>query len=86
MNIPFDQAKFDAVKAEIDMGVDTAATLAGTVAPQYIPFIVLGQAVAKALPGLYEDVVKLVNQTEPGDADNAALAAKIAALQHPEAL
>lgn len=80
----FDQLKFDAVKAQIDAGIDTAALVAEGIAPQYIPLIVLGQAVAKALPDLYADVAKLIEQTEPTEADSAALALKIAALEHPE--
>lgn len=80
------QAQVDAVQAELQAGVTTAATIASTVAPEYIPFIILGQAVAKAIPGLVDDVVELINQTEPSDAQNAALALKIVNLGNPAAL
>lgn len=80
------QAQVDAVQAEIQAGVTTAATIAGTVAPEYLPFIILGQAVAKAIPSLVDDVVELINQTEPSDAMNAALATKITNLGNPAAL
>lgn len=80
----FDQAKFDAVKAEIDSGIDIAATVAAGVAPEYLPFIVLGKAVAKALPDLYADVARLIDKTEPTDTDTASLATKISQLEHPE--
>lgn len=80
------QAQIDAVQAEIQAAVSTAANIAAVIAPEYLPFIVLGQAVAKAFPPLVDDVVQLINNTAPSDADNAALAQKIAALANPQAI
>lgn len=80
----FDQARFDAVKAEIDSGIDVASTVAASVAPEFLPYIILGKAVAKALPDLYADVARLIDKTEPTDTDTQDLATKISQLEHPE--
>lgn len=80
------QAQVQALEAEILSGVNTVAGIASAVAPEYAPFIVLGQAVAAAMPDLINDVTALINQTEPSAADVTALATKIAALQNPAAL
>jgi hypothetical protein len=81
-----DPAQLAAIEAEIKSGIDIAAGVASTVAPQYAPFIVLGQAVAAAFPPLINDVIALIEQTEPDAAANAALALKIASLANPAAL
>lgn len=80
------QAQIQAVETEILSGINTAAGIASAVAPEYAPFIVLGQAVAAAMPDLINDVTALIQQTAPSAADVTALAAKIAALQNPAAL
>ncbi|HEV2692354.1 MAG TPA: hypothetical protein VG347_05610 [Verrucomicrobiae bacterium] len=64
----------------------TAGNIAEVIAPQYAAFIVLGIAVAKALPDLERDVLALVNQTAPTAADIQLLAQKITALANPETL
>lgn len=81
-----EQSQIDAIKAEINAVVNTGSTIAATVAPEYLPFILLGKAVALQVPNLFEDVVKLVQKTEPTDADAQELAQSIAQLQHPELL
>lgn len=83
---PEQQAKFDAIVAEVSTGVNVAATIAAGVAPEYAPLVYLGAGVAKQFPGLVEDAINLFDKQEPTDADEAALAANIALLQHPEAL
>jgi hypothetical protein len=64
----------------------TAGNVAEVIAPQYTVFIVLGMAVAKALPDLERDVVALINQTAPAASDVELLAQKINALANPETL
>ena len=81
-----DQAQIDSIKAEVNAGVDTAANVAEVIAPQYAGFIVLGQAVAKALPSLYEDVMKLINKEAPTQDEKDSLAKAIASLAKPETL
>lgn len=76
----------ETIKNEIEAAVDTVAGVASTIAPEYAPFIVLGQAVAHAIPSLYADVQALLQKKDPTDADTKALADKIAALQNPAAL
>jgi hypothetical protein len=83
---PLSPAQLQALQAEIDGAVGTAANIGEVIAPQYTGFIVLGQAVAHILPSLYNDVMQLLAKSEPTPADNAALAAKIAALADPASL
>jgi len=64
----------------------TAGNLAEVIAPQYTAFIVLGMAVARALPDLERDVVALINHAEPAAGEVALLAQKIHALANPETL
>jgi len=64
----------------------TAGNIAEVIAPQYTAFIVLGMAVARALPDLESDVVALINHNAPTAADVALLAQKINALTNPETL
>lgn len=80
---PIQQA---AIEAQIGTAVNTAGQIAEVIAPQYTVFIVLGMAVAKAIPGLVTDVENLISGTAPDPAANAAIAAKIAALANPDAL
>jgi len=80
------QDQIDAIKAEITAVVNTGSTIAATVAPEYLPFIVLGKAVALQVPPLFEDVVKLIQKEAPTEADAQALAVKIAQLSHPETI
>lgn len=54
--------------------------------PQFTAFIVMGRAAAKAAPGLYEDVVKLLSKDEPTAEEKADLVRKLEALAHPENL
>lgn len=75
-----------AIESQIGTAVTTAGQIAEVIAPQYTVFIVLGMAVAKAVPGLVTDVENLINGTAPDAAANAALAAKIAALANPDTL
>lgn len=84
--MPLDQSQIDAIKAEINNVIGVGSTIAGTVAPQYLPLIVLGAGVAKMVPSLFEDVVKLIQKAEPTDADTQALAVSISKLSHPELL
>lgn len=81
-----DQAQIDAIKADINAVIGTGSSVAATIAPEYLPLIVLGTAVARQVPTLFEDVVKLIGKTAPTDADTQALAVKISQLSHPELL
>ena len=74
------------ITANLSTALVTAGNIAEVIAPQYTAFIVLGMAVAKALPDLERDVVALVNQTAPAATDLELLAQKINALTNPETL
>lgn len=74
------------IEAEVNSAVNTAGAIASVIMPQYAAFIVLGQAIAKAMPELYDDVIRLLNKQEPTDEDTAELAKKIAALSAPETI
>ena len=74
------------ITTNLSTALVTAGNIAEVIAPQYTAFIVLGMAVAKALPDLESDVVALVNHTAPSAGDMELLAQKIHALANPEAL
>lgn len=81
-----DQATLDQIKAEIAALGDFTAAIAGAVNPTLLPFIVIGKAAAVAVPTLVDDVNQWLAGQPPTDDQNAALAAKIAALSKPEEL
>jgi 1-aminocyclopropane-1-carboxylate deaminase/D-cysteine desulfhydrase-like pyridoxal-dependent ACC family enzyme len=64
--------------------VDAGTTLAGALLPQYRAYILLGAAVARQVPELYEDVVKLVQKQEPTAEEKVELWRKLRALANPE--
>jgi len=74
------------ITANLSAALVTAGNVAEVIAPQYTAFIVLGMAVAKALPDLERDVVALLNHTAPATGDLELLAQKINALANPETL
>lgn len=78
--------QLEAIKANLDQSIDTAAGISEIIAPQYLAFIVLGQVLAKAVPGLVMDVEELLSKDKPTDEEKTALAGKIASLAHPEDL
>lgn len=67
----------------IESGLSTVAGLGETLDPALKPAIVLGLAVAQAVPGLIDDVINLIGGSAPSDADKAALASRIAQLSDP---
>lgn len=81
-----DQAKVDAAMAEINAVVQTGSTIAATVDPALLPYVLIGKAVGAVAPSLVDDAVSLINNGSPTAADNTALATKIASLQNPAAL
>ena len=70
--------------AEITQAIETGSAIARTLAPEFAPYILLGTAIAKAAPQLYDDVVKLLQKAEPTAEDKADLARKLHALANPE--
>ena len=84
------QAQIDAATAGVVEGLQLAGSIAGVVDPSIKPLIVIGNAAAAAIPGLVDDVLALINSQQAGSdptlAQNAALAAKIAALGNPASL
>lgn len=76
----------ETIKAEVTSAVDAAASIGQVITPQYAGFIVLGQAVAKALPDLYEDVRKLISREAPTDDEVRALSQRIHELANPESI
>lgn len=74
------------IEGEIASGLSLAANVAGVIDPALLPIIVIGKAAAAAMPSLIDDVTAMIGGGAPSDADNAALAQKIAGLGNPEAL
>jgi len=69
---------------EFDAAIDQAAAVTSLFLPQYSALIVMGQAAAKAAPGVYADLVALIEKREPTVEDKADLARKLRALANPE--
>jgi hypothetical protein len=76
----------ETLKAEIKAAVAAAGTVATFIAPQYTAFIVLGQALAKAAPEVYDGVVKLLQKAEPTETEVAELHALIEGLNNPDSI
>ena len=74
------------IRQAVASAVDNAANIAEVTTPQFTPYIILGQAVAKAIPSLYFDVKKLVEGQEPTPTEVEALADKIVRLSNPETI
>lgn len=82
------QAQVDATTAAIVAGIKTASTVASTIDPAILPYVIIGQAAASAVPGLVDDVYELFQggNTPVTPVENSALLANILALANPAAL
>lgn len=81
-----DATKLQAIEDEIGAGLNLAANVAGAIDPALLPIIVIGKAAAAALPGLIDDVNRLISKAEPTADDIRALRDTIAGLDNPESL
>lgn len=63
--------------------LNAAADYAGIVDPDLIPFIQLGKAVDKMLPGIAGHVASWIEGNPPTEAEKADLAAKLGVLGDP---
>jgi len=68
---------------EIIAGLETAAGWAGVLDPALIPFITIGKALDKMIPGLAATVQGWIAGNPPTDAELADFKAKLAALSDP---
>ena len=75
-----------AIQARINGAAAIAEQITGTAAPQYVPYIILGQIVADMIPQAIGDIQGLIGGAEPTLDDVQALWAKIQALNNPEAI
>lgn len=78
------QEQLDSLNLEISTAVDQAGNIIGVIDPALIPFIVLGKAVAKSIPGVVDVIQKWIAGTPPTDAERADLLAKLAVLSNPD--
>lgn len=62
---------------------NSVASFAGVLDPQIMPFIAIGKAVDKQLPGLAASVDRWIQGEPPTDAEKADMAAKLAVLKDP---
>lgn len=87
---PTPPSALDNILQEISGGVNLVGQLVGAVDPALIPAIIIGKSVSAAVPSIVADVEAWIGQvktgTPPTDAQNQALAQKIAALANPAAL
>lgn len=76
----------DSIKESVNAAVDSASSIATVIAPGFLPYIVMGTAIAKAFPELYEQVRNLLEAKDPTDEDKAKLARTIQQLANPDTL
>lgn len=67
----------------VETELEGAADFAGALAPQLIPFVLIGKAVAKVMPDLLASVDAWILGNPPTQKEKDDLAAKIAALSDP---
>jgi len=63
--------------------VNAAADFAGTLDPAIIPFIVLGKAIDKQIPGLVETIDNWLQGNPPSEADKKTLEEQLSVLGNP---
>ena len=64
--------------------VEEGVAIASVLVPQYRVYLVLGAAIARQVPGLYEDVLRLLEKGEPTAEEKAELSRKLQLLGNPE--
>lgn len=69
---------------EIVAGLDTGADMASVLAPEIIPFVLIGKALDKTIPGLAGDVARWLQGNAPTPEEKQALKAKLAVLGNPD--
>ena len=65
-------------------GAETAASFAGVIAPEILPFIAMGKALETLVPGLADTMAKWIEGTPPTEEEKAELRAKLAVLGNPD--
>ena len=73
------QTLLDNIVAE----VNTAADFAGTLDPAIIPFIVIGKAIDRQIPGLVANIDRWIQGNPPTQADKDALKEQLSVLGNP---
>ena len=66
--------------------IDQGLSLAGALVPQYRVYLLLGAAVARQLPEVYADILRLLEKGEPTTAEKVELWRKLRALEQPETI
>lgn len=69
--------------SEIVGGLDTAIGMVGVLDPALIPFLAIGQAADKVLPGLAKTVASWIQGNKPTDDEIAEFKQKLATLNDP---
>lgn len=77
--------EIERLTTEIIGGLETGAAFIGLLAPEVIPFIVLGKAVDKVIPGLVGDISKWVEGNQPTLEEIDEFKKKLAVLADPNA-
>lgn len=78
-------AEIEVLTQEIIAGLETGADMASTIAPAIIPFIVIGKAVDKVIPGLAGMIARWMQGNPPTPEELEDLKKKLAVLQDPDA-
>lgn len=77
------QQELDTLLNEILEGIEAGADMASILAPGIVPFVVIGKALDKMIPGLAGIVSRWISGNPPTDAEVADLRAKLAVLADP---
>jgi len=64
--------------------VNNAATLVGALDPALIPFVAIGKAIDKQIPGLVEMVDEWIQGNPPTEADKTELLRQLSVLGNPD--
>lgn len=73
----------EALTNEIIAGLESGADMASVLAPQIIPFVLIGKAIDKVVPGLAGMITRWVDGNPPTEEEKADLRAKLAVLADP---
>lgn len=76
-------AEIEQLTNEVVLSLEFGADLASVFAPEIVPFVVLGKALDKTVPGLAGIVTRWVEGNPPTDEEKAVFKSKLATLSDP---
>lgn len=77
--------EIEVLTQEIISGLEAGADMASTIAPAIIPFIIIGKAVDKVIPGLAGMIARWMAGNPPTPEELEEFKKKLSVLQDPDA-